>query len=61
METDEILTAQQVADLLQVHKRTVYKFARKGYIPSMKIGGGWRFSKAAIMKLVAAGGTWTAA
>jgi excisionase family DNA binding protein len=50
---DEILTAEQVAELLQIHVRTVYKLVRKGLIPGRKFGGGWRFSKTAILHLVA--------
>jgi len=49
---EDILTASQVAALLQVHLRTVYKLARKGSIPGRKFGGGWRFSKAEILKMV---------
>ncbi len=49
---DEILTASQVADLLQVHLRTIYKLVRQGAIPGRKFGGGWRFSKAEILRLV---------
>lgn len=50
---EEILTAPQVAALLKVHLRTVYKLARKGTIPGRKFGGGWRFSKDGILKMVA--------
>lgn len=50
---EEILTASQVAALLKVHLRTVYTLARKGSIPARKFGGGWRFSKSAILKMVA--------
>ena len=42
---EEILTASQVASLLQVHPRTVYKLVKQGSIPGRKFGGGWRFSK----------------
>jgi excisionase family DNA binding protein len=52
---EQILTASQVADLLQVHLRTVYKLARKGLIPGRKFGGGWRFSKDEIMKMISSG------
>jgi excisionase family DNA binding protein len=48
----EILTASQVAALLQVHLRTVYKLAQQGTIPGRKFGGGWRFSKSEILKMV---------
>ena len=52
-EMEEILTASQVAALLKVHLRTVYTLARKGSIPARKFGGGWRFSKNEILKMVA--------
>ena len=49
----EILTASQVAAFLQVHLRTVYKLARTGSIPGRKFGGGWRFSKHEIFRMIA--------
>lgn len=52
---EQILTASQVAELLQVHLRTVYKLARKGLIPGRKFGGGWRFSKEEIMRMISTG------
>ncbi len=50
---EELLTASQVADLLQVHLRTVYKLVRQGSIPGRKFGGGWRFSKGEILRMLA--------
>jgi len=49
---EEILTASQVASLLQVHPRTVYKRVKQGSIPGRKFGGGWRFSKNEIMLMI---------
>ncbi len=49
---EQILTASQVAELLQVHLRTVYKLARRGLIPGRKFGGGWRFSREEILKMI---------
>jgi excisionase family DNA binding protein len=49
---EEILTASQVAHLLQVHPRTVYKLVKQGSIPGRKFGGGWRFSKSEIMLVI---------
>jgi len=49
---EEILTASQVASLLQVHPRTVYKLVKQGSIPGRKFGGGWRFSKNEIMLMI---------
>ncbi|HEX9757886.1 MAG TPA: helix-turn-helix domain-containing protein [Nitrospiria bacterium] len=41
----DIMTARQVGAYLQVDERTIYKLARKGGVPSMKISGQWRFKK----------------
>jgi excisionase family DNA binding protein len=49
---DEILTATQVADLLQLHPRTVYKLVKQGSIPGKKFGGGWRFNRNEIIGLI---------
>jgi excisionase family DNA binding protein len=53
---DDILTASQVARLLQVHPRTVYKLAKQGALPGRKLGGGWRFSKSEIMLMISSQG-----
>ena len=49
---DEILTAGEVAELLQIHPRTVYKLVKDGSIPGRKFGGGWRFSRSDVLELV---------
>jgi excisionase family DNA binding protein len=49
---EKMLTASDVADLLQIHLKTVYRLARNGLIPGKKFGGGWRFSKEEILKMV---------
>ncbi len=53
---EEILTASQVAHLLQVHPRTVYKLVKQGSIPGRKFGGGWRFSKSEIILMISSQG-----
>ena len=50
---EEIITAEQVASMLQVHVRTVYRLARRGALPGRKLGGGWRFSKEVILQMLA--------
>lgn len=47
---EEILTASQVASLLQIHPRTVYKLAGRGLIPGRKDGAAWRFKRDEILK-----------
>jgi excisionase family DNA binding protein len=34
----EILTVEQAADFLQVHKITVYRYIREGRLPAVKLG-----------------------
>ena len=52
----EILTPEQVASLLQIHPKTVYKLVRQGSLPGVKIGGVWRFSKSEILEMIATKG-----
>lgn len=37
------LTVRQVADLLSVNERTVYRMAQRGELPGFKVAGTWRF------------------
>lgn len=48
-EQDEVLNAQQVADLLQMNKQTVYRLAREKKLPAFKCGRSTVFSKNAVM------------
>jgi len=52
MEGREILTVKQVAQYLQMNEHTVYRLARSGEIPSIKISGQWRFMKKIIDKWI---------
>lgn len=49
---NEILTPSQVADLLQIHVKTVYRLTEEGVIPGNRIGRSWRFNKMEILDLV---------
>jgi excisionase family DNA binding protein len=49
---DEIMTPSQVAELLKIHVKTVYKLAREGVIVGNRIGRSWRFSKSHILDLL---------
>jgi excisionase family DNA binding protein len=46
----EVLTLPEVADLLQTDDETVAKLADSGELPARKLGGEWRFSRAAVLK-----------
>ncbi|MYN12303.1 helix-turn-helix domain-containing protein [Pusillimonas sp. TS35] len=45
---DEFLTIKQVAELLKVTERTIYRLAAAKQIPAFKVGGTWRFSRVEI-------------
>ncbi len=49
---EEIITALQVAEILKIHVKTVYRLAEGGVIPGNKIGGTWRFRKSNILDMV---------
>lgn len=38
-----VMTVEQVADYLQVGKRTIYTMASAGELPAAKVGDQWRF------------------
>lgn len=46
--TDTLMTAEELATYLQIHKETVYRKARGGQIPGTKVGKKWRFPKEVI-------------
>ena len=52
MKEKEIMTVKQVAEYLQMDEHTIYKLARSGQIPSIKIAGQWRFKKEVIDKWI---------
>lgn len=52
MKKGEILTVKQIAQYLQMDEHTVYRLARSGEIPSIKISGQWRFMKELIDKWI---------
>ncbi len=49
---NEIITPAEVAELLRIHVKTVYKLAEKGLIPGKRIGRSWRFYRGNILELV---------
>jgi excisionase family DNA binding protein len=45
---ENILTIREVADLLKINEKTVYKLAAAAKIPGVKVGGSWRFDHTTI-------------
>jgi excisionase family DNA binding protein len=46
----EVLTVEEICDLLQVHQSTVYKLVRQRKIPSFRVGSDWRFHRDVIVR-----------
>lgn len=40
-----MMTLEEVAGYLRLHTSTIYRLARAGIIPGVKIGGQWRFNQ----------------
>ena len=49
----DVLTVEQLADLLQVDEKTVRGLAAKGELPGRKLGRHWRFSRQAVLEWLA--------
>lgn len=54
--SDEFLTAEQAAERLQMHPRTVKRLLANGELPGRKIGGQWRISAASLREFIERGG-----
>lgn len=46
---DEVLTADEAAELLKVSKKTVLRHARVGDLPAVKVGRSWRFLRSQLL------------
>jgi excisionase family DNA binding protein len=53
---DPLIKVKQICAWLQYGEKTVLDMARRGIIPSHKIGGEWRFDKAELRKWLQRGG-----
>jgi excisionase family DNA binding protein len=49
----EVLTAEQLAALLQLDVDTVRRLVARGELPGRKVGGHWRFSRKAVLEWLA--------
>ncbi len=45
---DELLTARQLQELLNVDRTTIYRMANSGKLPAVRVGNQWRFPREAI-------------
>ena len=44
----KVLTVNELAEYLRVHRSTIYRLLKKGQLPGFKIGSDWRFNVEAI-------------
>jgi excisionase family DNA binding protein len=50
---EQVLTAEQAAELLQVPENVVMELARNGELPGREVGGEWRFLRRAVLDWLA--------
>ena len=56
---DDLLTAKQVQELLQVDRTTIYRMLNDGRLEGVKVGKQWRFSRSQINAILEGGTTAT--
>jgi len=44
------MTVKEIAEYLDVHPMTIYKYVQDGKIPAFKIGASWRIRRDSIRK-----------
>jgi len=49
---DEVLTPEETAEFLKIHVGSVLRLCRQGKLPGVKIGGGWRIPKSALIEML---------
>ncbi|HUO05747.1 MAG TPA: helix-turn-helix domain-containing protein [Candidatus Binataceae bacterium] len=40
----KVLTVNELAEYLRVHRSTIYRMLKRGQLPGFKIGSDWRFN-----------------
>ena len=48
----QIMDVKEVAELMGVHKRTIYRMANEGQMPAFKFGGRWRFEEKTLINWI---------
>jgi excisionase family DNA binding protein len=57
-QTTQMLSARELAELLKLAPDTVRRAAKKGAIPSLKLGGALRFTEEHIAQITERGFQW---
>lgn len=48
-----LMSVKQVAELLEKSVDVIYRMARNGYIPAIRVGGEWRFDPSVLARWLA--------
>jgi len=56
-EMPKVLTVEEAAAYLHVHRSTIYRLLRQGKLPGFRIGSDWRFNVEEIDRWRLRGGT----
>lgn len=48
----QVMTVKEIAEYLDVHPMTIYKYVQGGKIPAFKIGASWRIRRDSIKKWI---------
>ena len=49
---NKVLTVDELAQYLRVHRSTIYRLLRKNQLPAFKIGSDWRFNLDSVDKWI---------
>jgi excisionase family DNA binding protein len=58
MDFEPLLDSKAAGALLNIHEKTLIRLARKGAIPSMRIGKLWRFRASQLLTLIRSVPLW---
>lgn len=48
----ELLTVEEVANILRLNVRTIWRMLKDGRLKGIRLGGGWRIPKAELEKIL---------
>ncbi|MBU1932428.1 MAG: helix-turn-helix domain-containing protein [Candidatus Omnitrophica bacterium] len=48
----QVMTVKDIAEYLDMHPMTIYKFVKEGRIPAFKVGTSWRIKRESIQRWI---------
>jgi excisionase family DNA binding protein len=58
---EQALTVKEVAVILNVDEKTIYRLTQKGNLPGFKVAGAWRFQRSDLLQWISTRKLQTAA